>query len=205
MKRSLKTVLAAALLSAGLMLGSLQAAEPIVLETQGSYAIGGSSVKHEGTFTQENFVSPEGQSAYGDHAYVFYQIPVNAKEYPIVFQHGGAQSKRTWESTQDGRDGFQNIFLRKGFSVYLIDQPRSGEAALSTKPKKAGEAWSDNPMYGDHTLFMLSRVGYFDENDQPKLWEGSKFPAGAESYDQFQRSWTIAAGEIGRASCRERV
>lgn len=55
----------------------------------------------------------------------------------------------------------------------MIDQPRSGEAALSTKPKKEGEAWSDNLLYGDHTLFMLSRVGHFAENDQPKLWEGS--------------------------------
>lgn len=218
MKRSLQSVTLSALVGAALLLGTVQAASPtasiatqptkavtvaasqaeapIVLKTQGSYAIGGSYVTHEGTFTQENFVSPEGQRAYGDHAYVFYQIPVNANEYPMVFQHGGAQSKRTWESTPDGRDGFQNIFLRKGFSVYLVDQPRSGEAALSTKPKKEGEAWSDNPMYGNHTLYMLSRVGYFDENNQPTLWEGSQFPEGADSYDQFQRSWTIGAGEL---------
>ncbi len=40
---------------------------------------------------------------------------------------GGAQSKRTWETTVDGHEGFQNIFLRKGYGVYLVDQPRIGE------------------------------------------------------------------------------
>ena len=90
---------------------------PIVLETQGSFAVGGTTITHEGEFSMEHFLNPEGQKAYGDHAYVFYQIPVHAKKYPIVFQHGGAQTKRTWESTPDGRDGFQNIFLRKGYSL----------------------------------------------------------------------------------------
>ncbi|MFD4818021.1 hypothetical protein [Peribacillus butanolivorans] len=32
----------------------------------------------------------------------------------------------------DGRDGFQNIFLNRGFSTYLIDQPRRGQAGRST-------------------------------------------------------------------------
>lgn len=82
-------------------------------------------------------MEPQGQKAYGDHAYVFYQIPAQAKKYPIVFQHGGAQSKRTWETTPDGREGFQNIFLRKGYSVYLLDQPRIGEAGLATVPDTA--------------------------------------------------------------------
>lgn len=91
-----------------------QSTEPhIVLQTQGSFAVGGTTVKHSGTFSEQNFLSPHGQTAYGDHAYVFYQIPVNAHKYPLVFQHGGAQTKRTWESTPDGRDGFQNIFLKK--------------------------------------------------------------------------------------------
>ena len=97
--------------------------KPIGLETQGSFAVGGTTVTHPGTFSEEKFLSEDGQKAYGDHAYVFYQIPAHTRKYPLVFQHGGAQTKRTWESTPDGRDGFQNIFLRKHYSVYLIHQP----------------------------------------------------------------------------------
>jgi len=42
--------------------------------------------------------------------------------------HGGGQFSKTWESTPDGRDGYQNIFLQRGFSTYIIDEPRRGRA-----------------------------------------------------------------------------
>lgn len=54
-------------------------ATPITIEEQGSFTVGGSYKQHEGTFTQENFVSEDGQRAYGDFAYVEYQKPFNAK------------------------------------------------------------------------------------------------------------------------------
>ncbi len=170
--------------------------KPIVLETQGSFAVGGTTVTHEGTFSEDKFLSEDGQKAYGDHAYVFYQIPVHARKYPLIFQHGGAQSKRTWETTPDGRDGFQNIFLRKGYSVYLLDQPRSGEASLSIKAKNPNETWGANPMYGDHTLYMLSRVGHYPDGEHPEVLAGSQFPNDAESYNQFQRTWNVGSGEL---------
>ncbi|MGX2968056.1 hypothetical protein ACWIW6_08385 [Ursidibacter sp. B-7004-1] len=85
------------------------------IEKQGSFTVGGHYVTHTGTFSPENFISPNGQRAYGDFAYVKFQTPVNAKKYPLIFQHGGAQSSRTWESTVDGRDGFDTLFVRKGY------------------------------------------------------------------------------------------
>ena len=39
---------------------------------------------------------------------------------------------RTWQTTPDGREGFQNVFLRRGFGVYLVDQPRRGDAGRAT-------------------------------------------------------------------------
>jgi hypothetical protein len=33
--------------------------------------------------------------------------------------HGAGQSLRSWETTPDGREGFQNLFLRRRFSTYL--------------------------------------------------------------------------------------
>jgi pimeloyl-ACP methyl ester carboxylesterase len=166
-----------------------------MIQEQGSFAVGGSTVKHSGTFSIKNFLSPEGQTAYGDHAYVFYQIPVKAKKYPLVFQHGGAQSKRTWETTPDGREGFQNIFLRKGYSVYLVDQPRIGEAGLSTQAAGNANPWVGNPLYADKTLFILSRVGLYD-GDTPHVFDNATFPKDTESVNQFQRSWTCYTGEL---------
>lgn len=165
--------------------------DPMVIQTQGSFAVGGSTTKHTGTFSEKNFLSPEGQTAYGDHAYAFYQIPVNAHKYPLVFQHGGAQTKRTWESTPDGRDGFQNIFLKKKYSVYLIDQPRMGEAGLATKADDGKNPWAGNPLYADKTLFLLSRVG-----DQQGVFKNSQFPNNRDSIEAFQRSWNPYSGEL---------
>lgn len=54
----------------------------IALETQGSFTLGGTTITHEGEFPMKHFLAPEGQKAYGDHVYVFYQIPVHAKKYP---------------------------------------------------------------------------------------------------------------------------
>lgn len=170
---------------------SQESSIPIGLATQGSFAVGGSFITHEGTFSKEHFLSPEGQKAYGDHAYVFYQIPVNARPLPVVFQHGGAQTKRTWESTPDGRDGFQNLFLKDGFAVYLVDQPRMGEAGLSTVPASDANPWARSPMFYSETYFDLCRLG--DENG---LYAGSQFPEGDENIEAFQRSWNQYSGEL---------
>ena len=86
------------------------------IEEQGSFAVGGTVL-----------TDSLGHKYHGDHAYVFYQKPVDARKYPLVFAHGVGQFSKTWETTPDGREGFQNIFLRKGFSTYLVDQPRRGE------------------------------------------------------------------------------
>lgn len=168
-----------------------KALDPIILQDQGSFTVGGNTVKHSGVFSEKNFLSPDGQIAYGDHAYVFYQIPEGAHQYPLVFQHGGAQTKRTWESTPDGRDGFQNIFLKKHYSTYLVDQPRMGEAGLAIKPDSGNNPWASNPLYADQTLFLLSRIG----NEQG-VFENSQFPNDPASIEAFQRSWNPYSGEL---------
>ena len=105
----------------------------IILDEQGSFAFGGTVKKAAGEFNgYDLFPSSNGQTYHSDHGYAFYQIPINARKYPIVFLHGGGQSAKSFETTPDGREGFQNIFLKKGFSVYLVDQPRRGRAGRSS-------------------------------------------------------------------------
>lgn len=170
------------------------AEEPITLSEQGSFTVGGSYVQHEGSFTQENFIAPEGQRAYGDFAYVKYQKPVNAKKYPLVFQHGGAQSSRTWESTVDGREGFDTLFVRKGYATYLVDQPRSGKSNLSTKAITPDTPWVGVPMYADKTFWILSRMGHYDDNGKPVA--NAQFPQGEAAYQAFQQAWTVGSGPL---------
>jgi hypothetical protein len=113
---------------------------PLAIQEQGSFAVGGTVVTAPGTFdpiAQGAYnpagADPRGQTLHGDHAYVFYQVPVNARRLPLVFWHGHGQSAKTWETTPGGREGFQTIFLRRQYSVYLLDQPRRGQAARGTQ------------------------------------------------------------------------
>ncbi len=105
--------------------------KPLIIQEQGSFAVGGKVVTAPGTFDPYHPTS-QGQTLHGDHAYVFYQVPVRARKFPLVFLHGNMQFSKTWETTPDGREGFQNLFLRRGYAVYLIDQPRRGDAGRST-------------------------------------------------------------------------
>src|SRR6516165_307504 len=84
---------------------------PLVIERQGSFLVGGRILTNPGTF-DPRMPTPAGQTIHADHAYVQYQIPANARQLPLVMWHGGGQSSKTWETTPDGRDGFQTIFLR---------------------------------------------------------------------------------------------
>ena len=67
------------------------------------------------TFDPLKPTAPAGQTFRGDHAYAFYQVPANARKLPLVLWHGAGQFSKTWETTADGREGYQTIFLRRGF------------------------------------------------------------------------------------------
>src|SRR5690606_40646149 len=61
--------------------------EPLVIAEQGSFAVGGTVISNPGTYDPVKRTA-DGQSFHGDHAYVFYQLPVKAKKLPLVFWHG---------------------------------------------------------------------------------------------------------------------
>lgn len=48
-----------------------QASKPIVIESQGSFVVGGSVITNPGTFDPITR-TPEGQTFHGDHAYITY-------------------------------------------------------------------------------------------------------------------------------------
>lgn len=125
----------------------------------------------------------DGQTLHGDHAYVSYQIPADARRIPLVFLHGAGQSAKTWESTPDGREGFATLFLRRGFSTYLIDQPRRGRAGRSTADETV-KATLD-----DQFWFENFRMGVW-----PHYYQGSQFPRSAEALEQFFRQMTPNTG-----------
>jgi pimeloyl-ACP methyl ester carboxylesterase len=155
----------------------------LMIQEQGSFAVGGTVSTNPGTFDPAKPSDLAGQTLHGDHAYVFYQVPATPRKLPIMFLHGAGQFSKTYETTPDGREGFQNIFLRRGFSVYLIDQPRRGNAGHSTQSVTI-EATGD-----DQSWFDMFRVGNF-----PNYYEGVQFPRDQESLNQYFRQMTPNTG-----------
>jgi hypothetical protein len=156
--------------------------EPLVIQEQGSFAAGGTVITNPGTFDPYN-PTPAGQTFHGDHAYAFFQIPVNARKLPLVLWHGAGQFSRTWETTPDGREGYQNIFLRRGFSVYVIDQPRRGNAGRSTA------ATTITPTPDEQVWFDIFRIGVW-----PNYFPGVQFSRDPETLNQYFRSMTPNTG-----------
>jgi hypothetical protein len=158
--------------------------KPLIIRDQGSFAIGGTVVANSGTFNPYN-PTPEGQTLRGDHAYVFYQVPVKARKFPLVMWHGMGQFSKTWETTPDGREGFQNIFLRRHFGVYLIDQPRRGDAGRSTVTSTI------TPTPDEQQWFGIFRIGIW-----PDYFDGVQFAHDPATLNQYFRAMTPNIGPI---------
>lgn len=137
----------------------------------------------------------EGNSAHIDHANVFFQIPENETKNPVVFLHGYGQSRIGWQTTPDGREGWSDMFLREGHSVFLADQPRRGAAGMTVKMTTSNlDSWGeDGKSYkpGDQAWYTHFRIGRIP----PQRYEGSQFPEGEEAQNQFFRQMTVNTGD----------
>ncbi len=152
------------------------------IKEQGSFLVGGSVISSPGQFNPITR-KPDGQTLHGDHAYVFYQVPDNARKLPIVFWHGFGQFSKTWETTPDGREGFQNIFLRRNFGVYLINQPRRGNAGRGTVEANI------KPVTDDQEWFGTFRLGVW-----PDFFDDVQFDKNKETLNQYFRQMTPNIG-----------
>jgi hypothetical protein len=77
--------------------------------------------------------------------YVQFMKPLaqNGKKHnPILIVHGCCLTTKSWQTTPDGRMGFDEYFVRQGFDTYMIDQVargRSGFDATKYNQVRTGE------------------------------------------------------------------
>jgi pimeloyl-ACP methyl ester carboxylesterase len=80
-----------------------------------------------------------------DQMYVQYLLPQaqkGKKHVPIVFVHGCCLSSKSWQTTPDGRMGWDEYFARQRFDTYLADQvsrARSGFDATAYNKVRTGQ------------------------------------------------------------------
>src|SRR3954467_3620762 len=144
--------LAFALACASALVPSAQATdEPIALRGMGSFHVGGRIVEVSGKPVKEVAFTPGGVPAKVDsngkfqpeQMYGQYFLPQNRKgKVPLLMWHGGGLTGVTYETTPDGREGWQTMFVRKGWDVYVSDAVERGRAS-----------WTMSEVYGGEPVF----------------------------------------------------
>jgi pimeloyl-ACP methyl ester carboxylesterase len=190
-----------------------RAEEPIVLRDMGSFHIGGRVVEVSGQPVREVKYAANGVPAKLDpngryvveQMYVQYFIPQTEHgAAPLLLWHGGGLSGVTYETTPDGRPGWLNAFLRKGWAVYnsdAVERGRSGWPAIEPKVF-AGDPVLVTPA----DAFGRFRIGagpnsWSEDPSQRKTLPGSQFPADAtmQFAKQFVPRWLTTDAPIIRA------
>jgi hypothetical protein len=202
MSRISGVIAAGALLAATSMVAA-NAEEPIALRAMGSFHVGGRLVEISGKPVKEITFAPGGVPAKIDpngtyqveQMYVQYFLPVHeAGAYPLLMWHGGGLTGVTYETTPDGREGWLNMFLRKGWSVYNSDAVERGRAGWAQYP----DVFKGEPVFlTTSNPFERFRIGlgagsYDPDPAKRKLNPGSQFPN--EGYENFTKQnvprWT---------------
>ncbi|MGH8503146.1 MAG: hypothetical protein ACREVE_11875 [Gammaproteobacteria bacterium] len=93
---------------------------PLVLKTQGSFFVGGETA--EQTFIEVGSFGNGGGHITVNQMYVEYMVPQGRQKVPVVMIHGLSLSGKTYETTPDGRMGWDEYFVRNDHPMYVVDQ-----------------------------------------------------------------------------------
>jgi hypothetical protein len=155
-----------AVLAAGCS-SSADDAAVIRIAQQGAIAVGGAVIG-----------DPDEASLHCDHGVAEYQIPVDRRATNLLMWHSA--SAVAWQNRWDGGEGYQSIFLRRGYPVYLWDGPRVGRADWG-----CAETRYSPPIGQDQRNFVAWRFGA----EYPNWFDGVQFPTGnPEAWNQATRA-----------------
>ncbi len=124
--------------------------KPLALAAQGFFWTGAELIDH-----------PAAGKAVRGQQYVEYWIPQDLRhETPIVMIHGGGAQGTNFLGTPDGREGWVQWFVRRGWAVYVVDRPQHGRSPF--QPEFQGKMAQPGP-----TIFierMFTRPQDFPDN-----------------------------------------
>ena len=110
---------------------------PLTLRAQGSFFIGGRDIRSDALSAVPAY-APSG-TVVVDQVYVRFAVPAAVGGPPLVLVHGCCLSGQAWETTPDGRPGWDEMFLRAGFPVYAVDQAWRGRSGAGIAPAANGD------------------------------------------------------------------
>jgi pimeloyl-ACP methyl ester carboxylesterase len=185
-------LIAAALVLLG---GAGAVAQGLEVKEIGSFHIGGRAVTLDGLPVREIVFTPGAAPFKSDpngefeveQMYAQYVKLANPKaRYPLLLIHGGGLTGVTWETTPDGRPGWQMSFLKAGHDVYVSDAVERGRASWARYP----EIFKTEPFFrAKKEAWELFRIGppdsYKPDPAQRVAYPDARFPTAA--FDQFAK------------------
>ena len=194
------SLIIAALVSVGLMTTAvaqqpltLRDASPLSLRDMGSFHVGGRRVEVTGQPVKEIVRVAGGPTSkldlnggyHVEHMYAQYFLVQQRKgKWPILMWHGGGLTGATYETTPDGREGWRDMLLRKGWDVYVTDATERGRSGFASPV-----IWKDDPIFLTETdpweRFRIGPgAGSFNvDPGKRKLLPGNQFPI--DAYDNL--------------------
>lgn len=184
------------------------AVDPIILRDMGSFHVGGREVEVTGKPVKEVTLTPGGVPVKVDPngtyvveaMYAQYFLPTPRRgAWPLLMWHGGGLTGVTYESTPDGRPGWWQYFVRKGWDTYVSDAVERGRSGWAMTP----DIFKGDPVFlTKDNPYERFRIGpgagsYAKKTTLP----GVQFPV--EAYDAFMKQivprWTTTDAAILKA------
>jgi pimeloyl-ACP methyl ester carboxylesterase len=176
-----------ALLSAGVQ--AQGTSQPLQVREIGSLHVGGRVAEIAGLPEQEIVfspgapplrVNPNGQFQVEQMYAQYVRLADPRARHPLILAHGGGLTGVTYETTPDGRPGWQMHFLRAGHDVFVTDAVERGRAGWARFPqvfagepvfRSMGEGWG---------LFRIGPAdGWAPDPAQRRAFETTRFPVAA--------------------------
>jgi pimeloyl-ACP methyl ester carboxylesterase len=170
-------------------------ADDIILRGMGSFHVGGRIAEIRGKPVRDIVRVPGGPSSKLDpngqyqveQMYTQYFLPKFRRgKLPMLMWHGGGLTGVTYETTPDGREGWLNMFIQKGWDVYVSDAVERGRSGFASP-----DIWPGEPIFLTYAdPFERFRIGAGEGSWSPdpakqKLMPGEQFPA--EAYANYMK------------------
>lgn len=171
----------------------------VLVREIGSFHVGGGLLRLSGLPLRQRgstrggpvrTVDPNGEIAGGQMYAQYVRLAEPRGRLPVLMWHGGGMSGVNWETTPDGRAGWQMLFLRAGLDVFVCDSVERGRASWAPYPqvytsepffRTAREAWEET--------FRFGPPGSWDPDPARRVTHpGLRFPV--DAFDEFMKQAT---------------
>ncbi len=148
-----------------------RAEEPLAIAKQGYFFVGG------------KYSTVGDKQVMNGQIYVEYQIPKKRTQtYPLVIVPGAAQTATNFNGTPDGREGWTQHFLRRGYAVYIVEQPGRGRS--SHQPDTDGTQAYPEVLRVQQRFTAPEKFNLWPQARLHTQWPGTG-TAGDPNFDQF--------------------